>query len=318
MIDCILVTGCGGDIGLAIGRLLKKERIANKLIGCDARESNAGIIVFDEIHALPRADQPDYISALTSLIQKVGANILIPTSEFELHRFAIEGFPTALSGARLISANPKALSVGLDKYLTNQVLAESGIPMPWTELVKNEPSPRLPTIIKARSGSGSKTIQIARTPIDVNYFRHVRPEDIWQQYLPGDDHEYTCGLYRTTNGETRNIIFRRRLVGGMTGEGEVVENAEITEILNNVAKCLDLKGSINVQLRLTESGPMIFEINPRFSSTVYFRHLLGFQDLIWAIEELSGASSSYTPPTVGTRFFRMHDEVVLPPKAVIL
>ena len=40
--------------------------------------------------------------------------------------------------------------------------------------------------------------------------------------------------------------------------------------------------AFNIQLRFKNGLPMIFEINPRFSSTVYARHILGFPDLaIW-------------------------------------
>ena len=35
---------------------------------------------------------------------------------------------------------------------------------------------------------------------------------------------------------------------------------------------------------------MIFEINPRFSSTAFMRHKLGFMDVIWSIEEFYGNS----------------------------
>ena len=55
-----------------------------------------------------------------------------------------------------------------------------------------------------------------------------------------------------------------------------------------IAKGLNLQGSMNVQMRLTEKGPRVFEINPRFSSTVLMRHRLGFSDVLWAIDEAEG------------------------------
>ena len=55
-----------------------------------------------------------------------------------------------------------------------------------------------------------------------------------------------------------------------------------------VTNTLDLRGSINIQLRFTSEGPRIFEINPRFSSTIYFRHAVGFQDLIWSVNDALG------------------------------
>jgi len=57
---------------------------------------------------------------------------------------------------------------------------------------------------------------------------------------------------------------------------------------------------------------VIFEINPRFSSTVMFRHLLGFKDLIWSINEIAGKEvGDYIPPRAGTRFYRSSQEVIL-------
>jgi carbamoyl-phosphate synthase large subunit len=57
---------------------------------------------------------------------------------------------------------------------------------------------------------------------------------------------------------------------------------------------------------------VIFEINPRFSSTVMFRHLLGFKDLIWSINEIAGkAIEDYIPPQFGTKFYRASQEVIL-------
>jgi carbamoyl-phosphate synthase large subunit len=45
---------------------------------------------------------------------------------------------------------------------------------------------------------------------------------------------------------------------------------------------------MNIQMRLTDKGPRVFEINPRFSSTVLMRHRLGFSDVLWAIDEAEG------------------------------
>lgn len=38
----ILITGCGGDIGLGIGRILQEEKIADAVVGCDMEEDHAG------------------------------------------------------------------------------------------------------------------------------------------------------------------------------------------------------------------------------------------------------------------------------------
>ena len=72
---------------------------------------------------------------------------------------------------------------------------------------------------------------------------------------------------------------------------------------------LDLTGSINVQLRIQENIPKIFEINPRFSSTVLFRHLFGFEDLIWSIEDSMGyILSDNRSNVIGKKFYKGFEE----------
>jgi hypothetical protein len=58
---------------------------------------------------------------------------------------------------------------------------------------------------------------------------------------------------------------------------------------------MDFKGSLNVQFRQTERGCVPFEINPRFSSTVYFRSLFGFKDVRWSLDMHEGNPIVYTP-----------------------
>ena len=78
-----------------------------------------------------------------------------------------------------------------------------------------------------------------------------------------------------------------------------------------MAEKLDLNGSINVQLRLRDNVPLVFEINPRFSSTVLFRHLFGYKDVLWAIEDkLHIPLSSYHPPANGGKFYKGFQEYI--------
>ena len=124
--------------------------------------------------------------------------------------------------------------------------------------------------------------------------------------------EYTCGVFRSAGGDIRTITFRRALKNGMTGSGSVEENKEIQDLLHQIADAFELVGSINVQCILTKDGPKVFEINPRFSSTVRFRHLLGFQDVLWSILDILNIDlPPFSVPASKTRFARVYDEIVL-------
>jgi carbamoyl-phosphate synthase large subunit len=64
---------------------------------------------------------------------------------------------------------------------------------------------------------------------------------------------------------------------------------------------------------MTKKGPIIFEINPRFSSTVVFRHKLGFKDVQWAILDLFNELKEKhlsIPDIVGRKIFRADKEII--------
>ena len=86
----------------------------------------------------------------------------------------------------------------------------------------------------------------------------------------------------------------------------------ISQYVVMIAVSLNLQGRINVQLRYTACGPVTFEINPRFSSTVVFRHLLGFQDLLWSLYELKNIPlKPYTQVKENTRIYRAAREYII-------
>jgi len=313
-IPTILVTGCGGDIGLGIAKILRTSNVAGKLIGTDLQPYHAGPSIFDRCDILPPSSAPEYMQKLKELAHRFSVGLIIPASEPELKRFASENALDSLHGIPVIAANSRALEIGSDKLQTARLLAERGLPAPWCEIV-GEGEPRaFPCILKKRHGSGSRGVALVDRELAA-YYSSRRQGDIWQEYLPPDDQEYTCGLFKSRAGELRTIVFRRTLSGGATGKGEVVDNPVISDLLEKIASAVELRGSINVQLRLTENGPMVFEINPRFSSTVVFRHLLGYQDLLWSIADRLGESiGPYSKAMPGTRFYRTSNEVILTPE----
>ena len=73
-------------------------------------------------------------------------------------------------------------------------------------------------------------------------------------------------------------------------------NEAINSMCKTIAEGLDLHGSMNIQLRITVNGPRVFEINPRFSSTTLMRHIVGFTDVLWVLDELEGKTVNF--PTI--------------------
>ncbi len=307
----ILVTGCGGDIGQSVGKILNESSYINNLYGCDISDKNAAKFIYSNFFLGLRCSDDNYISNLEDLVKAKKIDIVIPISEPELRFFSKKNI-SKIGNAEMIIASSEALKIGFDKMKTADFLKKEHLPFPITcdisliDIVEN-----FPVIVKSRTGSGSSNVSIVKDNESFQSIKKSNPDYIVQEYLEEDKGEFTCGVYRSSTGIMRTIIFKRELMGGFTGYGEVIDNAKIDDILREIAIKLNLIGSINLQLRLTKKGPVVFEINPRFSSTVRFRDLFGFADVKWSIEDkMHFPLSDYINNSVGKKLYKGFNEYI--------
>lgn len=308
----ILVTGCGGDIGQSIGKILKEYSLVKSLHGIDITDKNAGQFVYKFFSLGLPCNHKEFISSLETFIDENNIDFIIPISESEIRFLSENNINNNIGRAKIISASLKAQKIGFDKLKTAMFLKENQLPYPKTSLISDKDSSfQLPLIIKSREGSGSSKVHLIRNKDSFNLFKKINPNFIAQEYIEDIEGEYTCCVFRSSKKEVRMIIFKRILFGGYSSYGKVIENKIISDLLKEISKILELKGSINIQLRMKNNTPYVFEINPRFSSTVLFRHMLGFKDLIWSIEDALGLEiSPYTNDNVGKEFFKGFTEYI--------
>ena len=307
----VLVTGCGGDIGQSIGKILNKSAFVNELYGCDISDKNAGKFIYSNFFiGLPYKD-PNYLSNLEFFVEDNKIDYIIPMSEPELRYFSDTDNLKAIGRAKMLTASSEALSIGFDKLATVNFLKSNNLPFPETVLVANESTPNFPVILKSRTGSGSSAIYKVENLEDYNYIKSKHSDFIAQEFLEDSQGEFTCGVFRSKNQEIRTLAFKRELTSGYSGYGEIINNEQINNLLCNLANKINLDGSINVQLRLTKKGPVVFEINPRFSSTVLFRHMFGFKDLEWSIQDkLNIELEPYEAAKAGQTFYKGFKEFI--------
>jgi carbamoyl-phosphate synthase large subunit len=308
----ILVTGCGGDIGQSIGKILKEYDNCALLVGCDLSDQNPACFIYDNFKKISAISSSNYLAEINAIIKEYSIDIIIPVSEPELRFYTNNKSIQFKINCPVLMANLKAREIGFDKLETVNFLKKEGLSFPQTALFEDVKNPKFPFLIKSRFGSGSKALFIIKNKLQYNFYKEVSIGFIAQELLENDNEEYTCGLFRDKSGNIKYLILRRTLMdGGHSGYGEVVENKQIEDLLVEIAIKIQLEGSINVQLRLTTQGPIVFEINPRFSSTVKFRHIMGFQDLIWSLEDFFNLPiSTYIAPKIGTKFYKGFMEYV--------
>lgn len=310
-----LISGAGGDIGQSISNILTSYYKDAIVFGSDIHDEFIARDIYEQTILLPSVSSPFYLDCLTRFLARERIDIFIPTSEAELRWILAHGLPSDEFPSHCLMASERAMRIGFDKYLTTQHLLANRLPSPWVSIVSNSDSgpPDMPCILKSRTGAGNTSVYYIDSREKLPHFQSLFPDYIWQQFLPPSGGEFTCGVYRCLDGSTRVIAMRRRLSSGVTSFAEVINDPSIESLCVRIAESLDLFGSINIQLRLVaDLGPMVFEINPRFSSTVGMRHAIGFSDLIWSIEEQFMARNASPCPSAwpAVRLGRRYQEVM--------
>lgn len=297
----ILVTGVGGDIAQSAIRCMLEERgRGDRIIGCDLDGYAAGKNYVDEFMIAPRAsDQGAYDKFIKRAIQEKDITHILPMTEDEIELVSHGADRYEMLGVKILVNNKAMVETFLDKHRTAMFLKENSFGCPETCLIGDYKGQiDFPLIMKPRRGHGGRGLIVIHDSEEFEFYKKRMQNDVVVQELVGNkDKEYTVGVF-SDGKNVHSIIFKRSLSGEWGGYSkfvELVQNKEISQIAERLAKKCSLEGSMNIQLRQVDGGYSIFEINPRISSTAYFRHFFGFTDVIWWLEHKDGGKVEYTP-----------------------
>jgi carbamoyl-phosphate synthase large subunit len=208
--------------------------------------------------APPRADDPEYIPFLASLVERHGVRAVIPLTDLDLEVLARSDLPAFVPDAEICRRT-------FDKYLAHQLLLERGLPSPPTWL-PGEPAQGYPAVVKPRQGSGSRSIHPAADEREASFFAgYVREPVMVQRRLDGP--EFSVDLLCDLDGRCLNAIPRTMLEsrGGESIKGAAMADPELIELGRAVAEALPLRGPATVQMfRDPSLGLRITDINARF------------------------------------------------------
>ncbi len=307
----VLVTAANGDLAEAVSGVLKDAFPNINIYGCEAGDLWPAKAILNDVASVPRGDSVDYISEIKKIVSQLNIDLVIPCSDVELVRFA-----TAKSNneceCSLLMPGHDLIHIFTDKYLGAKWIEKHNIGTPKTTLLTAASSSELPLIVKPRNGSGSVGIYKVTTPELLEGLKvEFGDSYVAQEYLEADNQEFTCAIFRD-NDVIRTLILHRRLDAGRTVSARVVIEPKIESLLLKLATLSNLHGLLNVQLRLTDKGPKIFEVNPRVSSTVKMRHMLGFRDLVWAIKSMNGEKLPEFKGRIDGTIYRLSREIIKP------
>jgi len=290
----ILISAIYGDIGCSAVRSLREA--AKKIVGCDMNPYSPVFHLVDKFYAVPAAtDTTSYMAFLREIIIREKVDFFLPVSESEIEILNTRRKELEALGVQLLLNNQNIIDTFLDKLKTVQYLEGLNIKVPRTMMLCDyDGSYGYPVIVKSRKSHGSKKL---RKIIDMHDLEYARKKNdgslLIQEYMGSDEEEYTTGVFSDGNNVS-SITFRRELgFGSMSIEAILAYEPYIDNMVLRIAKNMGLIGSINIQSRRVENDFVIFEINPRLSSTMLFRKRFGFDDVVWWLNVLCGKEYSY-------------------------
>ncbi len=290
----ILISAICGDIGCSAVRSLRE--VSKKIIGCDINLYSPVDHLVDKFYTAPAAkDITHYMTFLKEIIIREKVDFFLPISEPEIEVLNMRRKELEDLGVKLLLNNQSIIDTFLDKLKTVQYLEAINIRVPKTMFLSDyDDSYQYPVIVKSKKSYGRKNL---RKIVDVDDLDYMRKKNdgtfLVQECIGSEKEEYTTGVFSDGN-IVSSITFRRKLgFGSMSIEAILVDEPGIDNIAQRIAKDIGLIGSINMQSRREGNDFILFEINPRLSSTLLFRKQFGFDDAVWWLNVLLGKGYSY-------------------------
>lgn len=286
----ILVTAVGGDIGANIlNILLEQKNIKLFIVGTDINENIFAIDKVNKFYQVHKANHLDYKKQIVKIVKENSIDAIIPVSEQEIIWFNNNRNIFNALNIKLLINNSNIVDSFLNKLETSRALEDISIKTPKTFLFSNFINQiEFPLILKSKYSVLTKDIYIIKNESQLELLKKSieKPDDyIIQQYVGSIDDEYTTTVYRSNN-RLEVINFKRKLTGGMTSFATIANEKVLYDYAKNIAESFNLNGCINIQSRKSAKEFYIFEINPRFSSTVFIRNHFGFQDVLWWLNDI--------------------------------
>jgi hypothetical protein len=293
----VLLTGAGGSAASNVHDALRRSGRPYEVVGADVSSIKLHLSSAATRFIIPRADHPDYKTAMISLIEASAIDVVHPQPDPEV--LAIGSIRTELPAATYLPAQG-SLEIAADKSAFNAAMAAAGIDVPesvgFTSLESAAEGTRhLLTLhekvwIRARVGAGARaSLPVSTVDQAVAWIRWWIDEKsmaaadfMASEFLPGREFAYQSVWQdgRLVAGQARQRV--EYLYGHLTPHGQTstpavartVSIPSVDELALRAIRALDLNpcGAFCVDIKEAADGtPRVTEINAgRFFTTSNF------------------------------------------------
>lgn len=337
----VLMTGGGAPGGMGILKCLSKDN-SFKITVADANPEIAGRFKGQSFETIPIAIAPLFAESVLDLCKEKNIRIILPLVTKELIPFAQHKDAFEKAGIKIPLSSLASLEIANNKSRLYEFMDWRGITVPAYKIVETVDQfktavdelgyPEKQVCFKPSESNGSRGFRIISghmNELDI-LFNHkptstyisledaVRiltsgpfPELLVSEWLPGEEFSVDC---LAKQGEPVVIVprLRKRMINGISVEGEFVKEESIISYCEEIIKALQLHGNIGIQVKRSSAGQfLLLEINPRVQGTIVAGLGAGINLPSLAIKQELGLPIDPKELNVkwGTKFSRHWEEV---------
>lgn len=290
----VLVTATGSIVAQGIIKCLKlankqkKTSVNYEIIATDMSPKAPGLYRADMGILVPPVTSQDYLDVIIKIcIEKKIKAIFIGSDEELLLLTQARHEIESKSGAIVVTNPADIISKAGDKWRTFEFLkqnnlpcADSALPEDQEEFVKKH---GFPIVVKPREGHGSLhfylVYNIEEMVSAINAIKKTGWRPLLQEYLQTGDSEFTTGVTISQSGKIMSSISMLKILkNGQTYKAFIDDYKDVRKSAELTAAKIGARGPINIQAKIVEGEPKIFEINSRFSATVPLRAVAGINE----------------------------------------
>ena len=263
---------------------------------------------------LPSASDENYVGTVIEYARRYGISAILPGSEPELLTLVAHRAHLRSHGISLLANNKDTIDLCRNKFALNEELKTLGFGAPRAVVLKSHSDfsrvDFFPVVLKPNlGGRGSNDVFIVQDSGELSALASylqlgVRGRElIAQEYVGVPEAEFTIGVLSDLDGEIIDSIAvkkdlskaisvkssvenrtaswslgSRLVISSGISQGVVGKYVAITQQAERIAKAVSSSGPLNIQARLVGETIYVFEINPRYSGTSYFRSLAGMNE----------------------------------------
>jgi len=274
----VLLTGAGGPAPAGMISVLRQW--GYRTVAVDMLVHSPAFYLADAAYVVPAGNSPEFLPRLRQICEKERVDAVISVVDEEL----VAVLELEDIGVRVLQPQKAFVELCLDKHRCMNSLIDNDIPAPATWKVDSIPADAsYPLFIKPITGRGSRGIgridSIDELPEFLKNSAYLPKQLMVQEFIDGP--EYTISVIVWRDGEVQAVVPKEIISKvGVTRFAVTRHNEKIDYVCRKVQEKFQANGPFNVQLRLDKDGnPFIFEINPRFSTSITLTMAAGVDEL---------------------------------------